>query len=87
MAYFSSDRSTNPVNQQEDWDSIMTFCDQINKELEGPQISVRLIAHKVQSPQPREALYALAVSDFEVVIKAVLVNVNNCLLRNKQMCK
>ena len=34
----------------------------VNKELEGPQISVRLLAHKIQSPQEREALYALTVS-------------------------
>ena len=39
----------------------MAFCDQINKELEGPQISVRLLAHKIQSPQAKESLYALAV--------------------------
>ena len=41
----------------------MAFCDRVNKELEGPQISVRLLAHKIQSPQEREALYALTVSD------------------------
>ena len=57
-----SDRATNPANQQEDWDGIMAFCDQINKELEGPQIAIRLLAHKIQSPQSKESLYALAVS-------------------------
>ena len=41
----------------------MSFCDRVNKELEGPQISVRLLAHKIQSPQEREALYALTVSN------------------------
>ena len=40
----------------------MAFCDQVNKELEGPQIAVRLLAHKIQSPQEREALFALSVS-------------------------
>uniref|UniRef100_A0A8C4UKI3 Golgi associated, gamma adaptin ear containing, ARF binding protein 3 n=1 Tax=Falco tinnunculus TaxID=100819 RepID=A0A8C4UKI3_FALTI len=35
------------------------FCDQINKELEGPQIAVRLLAHKIQSPQEWEAVQAL----------------------------
>uniref|UniRef100_A0A8C2X6F6 Golgi associated, gamma adaptin ear containing, ARF binding protein 3a n=2 Tax=Cyclopterus lumpus TaxID=8103 RepID=A0A8C2X6F6_CYCLU len=39
----------------------MGFCDQINKELEGPQISVRLLAHKIQSPQEWEAIQALTV--------------------------
>uniref|UniRef100_A0A4X1V471 Golgi associated, gamma adaptin ear containing, ARF binding protein 3 n=1 Tax=Sus scrofa TaxID=9823 RepID=A0A4X1V471_PIG len=37
------------------------FCDQINKELEGPQIAVRLLAHKIQSPQEWEAVQALTV--------------------------
>uniref|UniRef100_A0AAY4CR86 Golgi associated, gamma adaptin ear containing, ARF binding protein 3 n=1 Tax=Denticeps clupeoides TaxID=299321 RepID=A0AAY4CR86_9TELE len=52
---------TNPSNRQEDWEYIIGFCDQINKELEGPQISVRLLAHKIQSPQEWEALQALTV--------------------------
>ncbi|XP_042341082.1 ADP-ribosylation factor-binding protein GGA3a [Plectropomus leopardus] len=54
-------KATNPSNRQEDWEYIMGFCDQINKELEGPQISVRLLAHKIQSPQEWEALQALMV--------------------------
>nr|XP_020466667.1 ADP-ribosylation factor-binding protein GGA3 isoform X2 [Monopterus albus] len=55
------DKATNPSNRQEDWEYIMGFCDQINKELEGPQISVRLLAHKIQSPQEWEAIQALTV--------------------------
>ncbi|XP_044044984.1 ADP-ribosylation factor-binding protein GGA3a isoform X2 [Siniperca chuatsi] len=54
-------KATNPSNRQEDWEYVMGFCDQINKELEGPQISVRLLAHKIQSPQEWEALQALTV--------------------------
>ncbi|XP_071396265.1 ADP-ribosylation factor-binding protein GGA3-like, partial [Centroberyx affinis] len=54
-------KATNPTNRQEDWEYIMGFCDQINKELEGPQISVRLLAHKIQSPQEWEAIQALTV--------------------------
>uniref|UniRef100_I3KNZ7 Golgi associated, gamma adaptin ear containing, ARF binding protein 3a n=1 Tax=Oreochromis niloticus TaxID=8128 RepID=I3KNZ7_ORENI len=52
-------KATNPSNRQEDWEYIMSFCDQINKELEGPQISVRLLAYKIQSPQDWEAMQAL----------------------------
>ncbi|XP_034314010.2 ADP-ribosylation factor-binding protein GGA1 isoform X5 [Magallana gigas] len=52
--------ATNPVNRDEDWETITKFCEQVNKELEGPQIAIRLLAHKIQSPQEREALYALA---------------------------
>ncbi|XP_068583496.1 ADP-ribosylation factor-binding protein GGA3a [Cebidichthys violaceus] len=54
-------KATNPSNRQEDWEYVMGFCDQINKELEGPQISVRLLAHKIQSPQEWEAIQALTV--------------------------
>ncbi|KAJ8264069.1 hypothetical protein GJAV_G00144740 [Gymnothorax javanicus] len=54
-------KSTNPSNRQEDWEYIIGFCDQINKELEGPQIAVRLLAHKIQSPQEWEAIQALTV--------------------------
>ncbi|KAH0629483.1 hypothetical protein JD844_011573 [Phrynosoma platyrhinos] len=54
-------KSTNPLNRQEDWEYIIGFCDQINKELEGPQIAVRLLAHKIQSPQEWEAVQALTV--------------------------
>ncbi|XP_030064157.1 ADP-ribosylation factor-binding protein GGA3 isoform X2 [Microcaecilia unicolor] len=54
-------KATNPCNRQEDWEYIIGFCDQINKELEGPQIAVRLLAHKIQSPQEWEAVQALTV--------------------------
>uniref|UniRef100_A0A8K9UWU4 Golgi associated, gamma adaptin ear containing, ARF binding protein 3 n=1 Tax=Oncorhynchus mykiss TaxID=8022 RepID=A0A8K9UWU4_ONCMY len=54
-------KATHPTNRQEDWEYIIGFCDQINKELEGPQISVRLLVHKIQSPQEWEALQALTV--------------------------
>ncbi|NWZ98592.1 GGA3 protein, partial [Nesospiza acunhae] len=55
------DKANNPSNRQEDWEYIIGFCDQINKELEGPQIAVRLLAHKIQSPQEWEAVQALTV--------------------------
>ncbi|XP_008276700.1 ADP-ribosylation factor-binding protein GGA3a [Stegastes partitus] len=54
-------KATNPSNRHEDWEYIMGFCDQINKELEGPQISIRLLAYKIQSPQEWEAMQALTV--------------------------
>uniref|UniRef100_A0A671RMM4 ADP-ribosylation factor-binding protein GGA3-like n=1 Tax=Sinocyclocheilus anshuiensis TaxID=1608454 RepID=A0A671RMM4_9TELE len=51
-------KATHPTNRQEDWEYIIGFCDQINKELEGPQIAVRLLVHKIHS-QEWEALQAL----------------------------
>ncbi|XP_026226169.1 ADP-ribosylation factor-binding protein GGA3 [Anabas testudineus] len=54
-------KATHPTNRQEDWEYIIGFCDQINKELEGPQIAVNLLVHKIHSPQEWEALQALTV--------------------------
>ncbi|XP_053392442.1 ADP-ribosylation factor-binding protein GGA1-like isoform X4 [Mercenaria mercenaria] len=51
--------ATNPAIREEDWEAISKFVDQVNKELEGPQYAVRLLAHKIQSPIERESLYAL----------------------------
>uniref|UniRef100_A0A671RKH2 ADP-ribosylation factor-binding protein GGA3-like n=1 Tax=Sinocyclocheilus anshuiensis TaxID=1608454 RepID=A0A671RKH2_9TELE len=55
-----TNKATHPTNRQEDWEYIIGFCDQINKELEGPQIAVRLLVHKIHS-QEWEALQALTV--------------------------
>ncbi|XP_061557562.1 ADP-ribosylation factor-binding protein GGA3 isoform X1 [Phycodurus eques] len=54
-------KATHPANRQEDWEYIIGFCDQVNKELEGPQIAIPLLVHKIHSPQEWEALQALIV--------------------------
>ncbi|KAK1164983.1 ADP-ribosylation factor-binding protein GGA1-like isoform X1 [Acipenser oxyrinchus oxyrinchus] len=54
-------RATDPSNQEEKWEFIKGFYEQVNKELEGPQIATRLLAHKIQSPQEMEALQALTI--------------------------
>nr|XP_046271271.1 ADP-ribosylation factor-binding protein GGA1-like [Scatophagus argus] len=54
-------RATNPLNRDTDWNSIHAFCDQLNNDLEGPQLATRLLAHKIQSPQEWEAMQALLV--------------------------
>uniref|UniRef100_A0A8D3DXF2 ADP-ribosylation factor-binding protein GGA1-like n=1 Tax=Scophthalmus maximus TaxID=52904 RepID=A0A8D3DXF2_SCOMX len=54
-------RATNPLNRDTDWSSIQAFCDQLNNDLEGPQLATRLLAHKIQSPQEWEAMQALLV--------------------------
>uniref|UniRef100_A0AAQ5ZJ58 Golgi associated, gamma adaptin ear containing, ARF binding protein 1 n=1 Tax=Amphiprion ocellaris TaxID=80972 RepID=A0AAQ5ZJ58_AMPOC len=48
-------------NRDTDWSSIHAFCDQLNNDLEGPQLATRLLAHKIQSPQEWEAMQALLV--------------------------
>ncbi|XP_041098172.1 ADP-ribosylation factor-binding protein GGA1 isoform X2 [Polyodon spathula] len=52
-------RATNPLNRELQWESIQTFCEKLTKDLEGPQLATRLLAHKIQSPQEWEALQAL----------------------------
>ncbi|NXO66865.1 GGA1 protein, partial [Phainopepla nitens] len=59
--FLPADRATNPLNKDLDWDGINAFCEQLNKELEGPPLATRLLAHKIQSPQEWEALQALTV--------------------------
>ncbi|NXI22843.1 GGA1 protein, partial [Sterrhoptilus dennistouni] len=54
-------KATNPLNKDLDWDGINAFCGQLNKELEGPPLATRLLAHKIQSPQEWEAIQALTV--------------------------
>ncbi|XP_053325704.1 ADP-ribosylation factor-binding protein GGA1 [Spea bombifrons] len=54
-------RATNPLNKEQDWEDVQAFCDQLNRELEGPQLATRLLAHKIQSPQEWEAMQALTV--------------------------
>ncbi|KAL6103333.1 gga1 [Pungitius sinensis] len=54
-------QATNPLNRDTDWSSIHAFCEQLNNDLEGPQLATRLLAHKIQSPQEWEAMQALLV--------------------------
>nr|CAB3248915.1 ADP-ribosylation factor-binding protein GGA1 [Phallusia mammillata] len=54
-------KATSSLNREEDWEYIMGFCDKVNNDIEGPQNSTRLLAHKIQSPQEKEALQALSV--------------------------
>ncbi|XP_066546444.1 ADP-ribosylation factor-binding protein GGA1 [Amia ocellicauda] len=54
-------KATDPNNQGENWEGIQGFCEQVNKEPEGPQTAIRLLAHKIKSPQEKESLQALTV--------------------------
>uniref|UniRef100_A0A665T8I2 ADP-ribosylation factor-binding protein GGA3-like n=1 Tax=Echeneis naucrates TaxID=173247 RepID=A0A665T8I2_ECHNA len=58
---FVPDQATNPNNQEDRWDCIQGFYQLVNQETDGPQVAVRLLAHKIQSPQEKEALQALTV--------------------------
>ncbi|XP_061536175.1 ADP-ribosylation factor-binding protein GGA3-like isoform X1 [Phycodurus eques] len=54
-------RSTDPNNPEDRWDCIQAFFQLVNKEAAGPQVALSLLAHKIQSPQEKEALQALTV--------------------------
>ncbi|XP_018605263.1 ADP-ribosylation factor-binding protein GGA3-like isoform X2 [Scleropages formosus] len=54
-------KATDPCNLSDRWDCIKGFYEHLNKEQDGPQIATRLLAHKIQSPQEKEALQALTV--------------------------
>ncbi|NXI28132.1 GGA2 protein, partial [Sterrhoptilus dennistouni] len=63
------DEATDPSISEENWECIQRFCDQVNTDMEGPLSALRLLAHKIQSPQEGEALHALTVLE---------TCVNNC---------
>ncbi|XP_068582707.1 ADP-ribosylation factor-binding protein GGA1-like isoform X1 [Cebidichthys violaceus] len=54
-------QATDPNNQEDRWDCIQGFYQLVDQEADGPQVAVRLLAHKIQSPQEKEALQALTV--------------------------
>eukprot|EP00064_Thunnus_orientalis_P019055 superscaffoldBa00004604_g19165 len=54
-------QATDPNNEEDRWDCIQGFYQLVNQETDGPQIAIRLLAHKIQSPQEKEALQALTV--------------------------
>ncbi|XP_071528868.1 ADP-ribosylation factor-binding protein GGA3 [Panulirus ornatus] len=55
-------KATSPLNPEDDPNSIQAVCHAVTAEPGGVQTAVRLLAHKIQSPQEREALQALSVS-------------------------
>lgn len=54
-------QATDPNNQEDRWDCIQGFYQLVNQDTDGPQVAIRLLAHKIQSPQEKEALQALTV--------------------------
>jgi len=51
------------LNKDIDWEAIVAFCHKVNRDLEGPQTAIRLLVHKIHSPQERESLLALTVRE------------------------
>lgn len=59
-------KATNPLYRHPEPESLAAFCDLVEKEHDGPQTALRLLAHKIQSPQEKESLLALAVLEESV---------------------
>ncbi|XP_023242300.1 ADP-ribosylation factor-binding protein GGA1-like [Centruroides sculpturatus] len=58
---------TNPLNKECNLTTLNLFCQQVELDEDGPQMSLRFLAHKIQSPQEREAMQALTA--LEEIIK------------------
>ncbi|XP_074485842.1 ADP-ribosylation factor-binding protein GGA2-like [Sebastes fasciatus] len=54
-------QATDPNNEEDRWDCIQGFYQLVDQETDGPQIAIRVLAHKIQSPQEKEALQAITV--------------------------
>uniref|UniRef100_A0A8C6L0F0 Golgi associated, gamma adaptin ear containing, ARF binding protein 2 n=1 Tax=Nothobranchius furzeri TaxID=105023 RepID=A0A8C6L0F0_NOTFU len=61
VSLIASDKATDPNNEEDRWDCIQGFYQLVNQEADGPHVALRLLAHKIQSPQEKEALQALTV--------------------------
>lgn len=52
-------KATSPIHKTADPNLLNSFCNKVNAEPEGHQQAIRLISHKIQSPQEQEALRTL----------------------------
>ncbi|XP_034987913.1 ADP-ribosylation factor-binding protein GGA2 [Zootoca vivipara] len=62
-------KATDPSNPEENWECIQRFSDQVNADADSTAAALKLLEHKIQSPQEAEALHALTVLE---------MCVNNC---------
>ncbi|CAF0913471.1 unnamed protein product [Didymodactylos carnosus] len=52
-------KATSPIHKSADPNLTNLFCSKVNADPEGHQTAIRLISHKIQSPQEHEALRTL----------------------------
>lgn len=60
--FFPKAEVTSPLTTHIDLNAFKKIYDKINGDPHGPEVALRLLAHKIQSPQAKEALSALVVS-------------------------
>ncbi|CAF3263735.1 unnamed protein product [Rotaria sp. Silwood2] len=56
-------KTTSPIHKNADPNLMNLFCSKVNSDPEGHHQAIRLIAHKIQSPQEHEALRTLELLD------------------------
>ena len=56
-------RATNPSNREDDLAAIAAFVDKIKADKDGPQMSVRLLAHKMQVSRRKSLVLKLVAVD------------------------
>lgn len=61
VSFYFLAKATNPLHREPDNEAVVAFCSAVDKEHDGAQISLRLLAHKIQSPIEKESLMALSV--------------------------
>lgn len=54
-------KAANPLTKELDLEAVSAFHECMAEEPEGPQTALRFLAHRIQSPQEKEALMALLV--------------------------
>jgi ADP-ribosylation factor-binding protein GGA len=52
-------KATSPIHKSADPNLMNSFCSKVNADPEGHHQAIRLISHKIQSPQEHEALRTL----------------------------
>lgn len=68
-----SAKATNPLHRQPDSVAVSDFCTMIDKEHDGPQTALRLLAHKIQSPIEKESIMALSVHNLCIQSQRLLL--------------
>ena len=59
--------ATNPLVKHEDPIAVQAVVQAVCRDPTAPQMAVKILAHKIHSPQEREAMKALSVSVFILV--------------------
>ncbi|KAI6661940.1 ADP-ribosylation factor-binding protein GGA3-like isoform X2 [Oopsacas minuta] len=68
-------KAKNTTNRFQDWEFVMSFCERVNEEPEGPQAAIKVLVTKLRSEDEETQLLALAV--IEACVKNCGVKFHN----------